>query len=96
LLKASVDCDYAIGRYGDGYSTVHIPLVAGEWRRVVIYQSRLPAGREFTLAGWPDDASGPAVSFTALQVLVEPAHSSAAQGFLGAMLGSGAVNPNRQ
>jgi hypothetical protein len=94
LLKASVDCDYVISGYGDGYSTVHVPLVAGEWTRTVIYKSKFPSEKEFTLVGWPDDASGPAVSFSALQVLVELTNSFATRGSMGMMLTTGSVNPN--
>ena len=94
LLKASVDCNYVLGGYADGYATTRIPLVAGEWTRALIYKAKSAAGKGFALVGWPDDASGPAVSFSALQVLAEPADSFAARAYMGSVLTTGAVNPN--
>jgi hypothetical protein len=95
LVKASVDCDYMLGAYADGSSTTHIPLAAGEWTRLVIYKARSTAGKGFNLVGWPGDTHGPAVSFSALQVLVEPTHSFASRGYAGSILSAGAVNPNQ-
>ncbi len=94
LLKAQVGCTYNLGIYGDGYTTTKVSLVAGQWTRIVIYRAKSPPGKAITLVGWPADASGPAVSFTALQVTIEPTATLAARGYAAAVLSTGAVNPN--
>jgi hypothetical protein len=94
LVKASVNCTYALGGYADGYSVTRVPLIAGEWTRVVILKGRAAAGAGFTLVGWPDDSSGPTLSYGRLEVLSEPADSPESIGYIGTALATGAVNPN--
>lgn len=94
LVKASVNCTYALGGYADSHSVTLVPLIAGNWTRVVILKARAAAGTGFTLVGWPDDSSGPTLSFSRLEVLSEPADSPESAGYIGMVLATGAVNPN--
>ena len=61
---------------------------------MVIYQARLPAGKNFTLVEWPEDDTGPSISFSGLPLLSVPRNSLHALGFMGTMLPTGAVNSN--
>ena len=94
LVKASVNCTYVLGGYADGYSVTQVPLMAGKWTRVVILKAKAAAGTGFTLVGWPDDSSGPTLSYARLEVLSEPTDSSESVEYIGTVLATGAVNPN--
>jgi hypothetical protein len=94
LLKSTADCSYVIGSYGDGYTTTEIHLVAGRWARALILKPRVRAGSGFTLIGFPNDASGPTVSFGRLEVLPQPSDTWESEGYAAVVLTSGAVNPN--
>jgi hypothetical protein len=94
LAKSSVDCAYVMQAYGDGRTAVHAHLLAGQWKRFVIFKPNLQPRGDFVLVGFPEDSSGPTVSFTALEVLAEPADSWNSSGYAGVVLTTGAVNPN--
>ena len=94
LVKASVNCTYVMGGYPDGYSVAPVPLAAEKWTRVVILKGKAAAGTGFTLVGWPDDSTGPTISFARLEVLSTPTDSPESAGFIGTVLATGAVNPN--
>jgi hypothetical protein len=94
LLKASVDCTYMVGGYADGYTVVSVPLKAERWTRVAILKANAAVGTEFKLVGWPDDSTGPSVSYTELEVLAEPTGSVESQTYSGMILRTGAVGRN--
>lgn len=94
LLKASVNCNYVLEAYADGYTATNVRLTAGRWTRAVILKPNAAAGTSFTLMGWPNDSSGPTVSFGRLEVLTEPVGSWESEGYAGMVLTTGAVNPN--
>ncbi len=94
LVKASVNCAYVMGGYADGYSVAPVPLAAEKWTRVVILRGKAAAGTGFTLVGWPDDSTGPTISFAWLEVLRTPTDSPESAGLIGTVLATGAVNPN--
>jgi hypothetical protein len=94
LVKASVNCAYMLGGYADDYSATPVPLLAGKWTRVVILKAKAAPGTGFTLVGWPDDSSGPTISYARLEVLSEPTDSPESAGYIGTVLATGAVNPN--
>jgi hypothetical protein len=94
LLKASVNCDYVLAAYGDGYTATNIPLEAGKWTRVVILKAKTKAGTGLTLVGWPTDSNGPTVSFSKLEVLATPTGSSESLGYMRTILTNGSVNTN--
>jgi hypothetical protein len=94
LLKASVNCDYVLAEYGDGYTATNVPLEAGKWTRVVILKAKTKAGTGLTLIGWPTDSNGPTVSFSKLEVLAAPTGSSESLGYMRTILTNGSVNTN--
>jgi hypothetical protein len=94
LVKASVDCDYVLAGYADGYSATTVRLEAGKWVRIVILKAKVKMGTGFTLVGWPIDSNGPTVNFSKLEVLASPTDSFEWFGYLGTVLTTGAVNPN--
>ena len=94
LVKASVDCDYVLAGYADGYSATTVRLEAGKWVRIVILKAKVKMGTGFTLVGWPIDSNGPTVNFSKLEVLASPIDSFEWFGYLGTVLTTGAVNPN--
>lgn len=91
LLKASVNCMYVLEAYADGHTVTETRLTASQWTRVVIFKPNAPAGSGFTLLGWPNDSSGPSVSFGELEALTEPSDS---WGHMGMVLTTGAIGPN--
>jgi hypothetical protein len=95
LLKASVNCNYVLAGYADGYTATMVPLEAGKWTRIVILKAKAKAGSGLTLVGWPVDSKGPTVSFSKLEVLAAPTGSSESLGYMNTVLTTGAVNPNR-
>jgi hypothetical protein len=85
LVKASVNCDYVLAGYADGYSATTVHLEAGKWVRIVILRAKGKMGAGFTLVGWPIDSNGPTVNFSKLEE---------SRGYLGTVLTTGAVNAN--
>jgi hypothetical protein len=94
LVKASVNCDYVLAGYADGYSATTVHLEAGKWVRIVILRAKGKMGAGFTLVGWPIDSNGPIVNFSKLEVLASPTDSLESRGYLGTVLTTGAVNAN--
>ena len=67
LVRSSVDCSYTLAAYGDGYTRTRVPLLAGQWTRVVIFKPESSKEEGFVLMGWPEEAIGPTVSFARLE-----------------------------
>ncbi len=78
LVKSSLDCSYILAAHGDGYSAIRVPLLAGRWTRIVIFKPESSKEKEFILMGWPDDATGPTVSFANLETTTGTSNSGQA------------------
>lgn len=94
LTKSSVDASYRFNGTIGTFTDLEITLKAGIWTRVVLFMPAQTAATAFNLLGWPLDTSGPTVSYTALEVLALPTNSVTQRQYMGAVLATGAVNPN--